>query len=137
MRLSQARSRSYIESTRVKGWNEIDAVGLVDAQGNRQWAQKATASSTYADQPDGKNAMLGGGRAIGPAPFGLGQMPDEAPRGADQILMDQERQMAKLIREMRATKNERRKLLLDLEAMRAEIERLQKENDLLRKNDTP
>ncbi|HET6249133.1 MAG TPA: hypothetical protein VFE47_15675 [Tepidisphaeraceae bacterium] len=31
------------------GWNEIDAVGLLDAAGTTHWAKSATASSTYAD----------------------------------------------------------------------------------------
>ncbi|MCR9248668.1 MAG: hypothetical protein NXI31_26875 [bacterium] len=32
----------------VKGWNEIDAVGLKDPRGKLHWAAKADASSTYA-----------------------------------------------------------------------------------------
>ena len=40
----------YLKSTKVPGWNEIDAVGLVDQQGQLQWATTAEASSTYADQ---------------------------------------------------------------------------------------
>jgi hypothetical protein len=41
--------RLDLDSPRVRGWNEIDAVGLVDEKGNVQWAIKARASSTYAD----------------------------------------------------------------------------------------
>jgi hypothetical protein len=41
----------YLKSTKVAGWNEIDAVGLVDQQNNLQWASSAEASSTYADVP--------------------------------------------------------------------------------------
>ena len=40
----------YIDSARVPGWNEIDAVELVGKDGTRQWAVQAMASSTYADQ---------------------------------------------------------------------------------------
>jgi len=40
----------YLDSIRVPGWNEIDAVQLVGKDGSRQWAQLATASSTYAEQ---------------------------------------------------------------------------------------
>ena len=40
----------YLNSTGVPGWNEIDAVALVDAAGNRQWAQQVEASSTYAER---------------------------------------------------------------------------------------
>jgi hypothetical protein len=39
----------YLDSVKVAGWNEIDAVGLVDEEGKTHWATSATASSTYAD----------------------------------------------------------------------------------------
>lgn len=39
----------YVASTRVFGWNEIDAVGLKDKSGSVHWAETATASSTFAD----------------------------------------------------------------------------------------
>jgi hypothetical protein len=41
--------RVYLDSPKVAGWNEIDAVGLLDASGVTHWAKSATASSTYAD----------------------------------------------------------------------------------------
>src|SRR5262249_25198500 len=44
------RIKLYIESTKVPGWNEIDAVGLKTAQGKTLWAVAADASSTYAEQ---------------------------------------------------------------------------------------
>ncbi len=50
---SQVRSRRIriqLDTTVVKGWNEIDAVELVGADGTRQWASGAWASSTYADR---------------------------------------------------------------------------------------
>jgi hypothetical protein len=40
----------YLDTTRVSGWNEIDAVELVSKTGHRQWASQATASSTYAER---------------------------------------------------------------------------------------
>jgi hypothetical protein len=43
------RIRVYLDSPKVQGWNEIDAVGLLDAAGTTHWAKSATASSTYAD----------------------------------------------------------------------------------------
>jgi len=43
--------RIYLDSARVAGWNEIDAVGLIDDSGRLQWAGGATASSTYATDP--------------------------------------------------------------------------------------
>ncbi len=40
----------HLDSPRVMGWNEIDAVSLEDAQGEVHWATGAHASSTYADK---------------------------------------------------------------------------------------
>jgi hypothetical protein len=45
------RVRVDIASRSVKGWNEIDAIGLLDASGKTHWATGATASSTYAERP--------------------------------------------------------------------------------------
>jgi hypothetical protein len=47
------RTRSikvYLDTKKVPGWNEIDAVELIGADGSRQWAIQATASSSYADR---------------------------------------------------------------------------------------
>ena len=44
------RIRIYVDSPKVPGWNEIDAVGLLDENAETHWATDATASSTYADQ---------------------------------------------------------------------------------------
>jgi hypothetical protein len=38
----------YLETSRVPGWNEIDAVELVGRDGSRQWARHAKVSSSYA-----------------------------------------------------------------------------------------
>jgi len=43
------RVKIYLDSPSVSGWNEIDAVALIDAAGKTHWATRATASSTYAD----------------------------------------------------------------------------------------
>jgi hypothetical protein len=40
----------YVDTDRVPGWNEIDAVELVGADGSRQWASSSSASSYYGDQ---------------------------------------------------------------------------------------
>jgi hypothetical protein len=46
----QANSvKIYMDTRRVPGWNEIDAVELIGRDGTRQWATSATASSTYAE----------------------------------------------------------------------------------------
>jgi hypothetical protein len=38
----------FLDSKNIPGWNEIDAVGIVDKEGKINWAIKAEASSTYA-----------------------------------------------------------------------------------------
>ncbi|MEZ0263488.1 MAG: hypothetical protein ACAI43_02080, partial [Phycisphaerae bacterium] len=56
--------RIWLACDTVPGWNEVDAVGLIDDQNLLQWARGATASSTYASRS-------GGGGAAGPAPIAL------------------------------------------------------------------
>ena len=46
-----ARSvKVYLDTSRVAGWNEIDAVELIGRDGSRQWARQVSASSTYAER---------------------------------------------------------------------------------------
>jgi len=40
----------YLDTSRVSGWNEIDAVELVATDGKRYWASSAQASSSFADR---------------------------------------------------------------------------------------
>jgi hypothetical protein len=44
------RLKLHIDSPAAAGWNEIDAVGLVDAEEQVHWATAAAASSTYSEQ---------------------------------------------------------------------------------------
>lgn len=44
------RIKLRLDSKAVAGWNEIDAVALDDPAGKSQWADRAWASSTYADR---------------------------------------------------------------------------------------
>ena len=53
-----SRVRIYLDSPKVAGWNEIDAVGLLDEAGKTHWAVSATASSTYADNGGGEIIQL-------------------------------------------------------------------------------
>ena len=46
-RFKTKRIRIHLKSTKVPGWNEIDAVGIKDTKGKIHWAVKAKASSTY------------------------------------------------------------------------------------------
>lgn len=52
------RVRIHLDSPRVYGWNEIDAVGLVDQDGLVHWAVHAEASTTYATGPARSDAAL-------------------------------------------------------------------------------
>jgi hypothetical protein len=45
----------HLDSARVAGWNEIDAIELVGKDGSRQWASSTSASSTYAERPVAQN----------------------------------------------------------------------------------
>jgi len=47
--VSAKRIRIYLDSVNVPGWNEIDAVGVVDDKDAVHWAVKATASTSFAD----------------------------------------------------------------------------------------
>ena len=40
----------HLDTSRVSGWNEVDAIELVGADGSRQWASVVNASSSYADR---------------------------------------------------------------------------------------
>jgi hypothetical protein len=47
--VSADKIRLFLDSPKVPGWNEIDAVALVDKSDTLHWATGATASSTFAD----------------------------------------------------------------------------------------
>jgi hypothetical protein len=47
------RVKIYLDSAVVPGWNEIDAVALIDDKGQTQWARRVEASSTYASVSSG------------------------------------------------------------------------------------
>jgi len=53
LNIPSKRIKIYLASDKVPGWNEIDAVGLLDDQNQLQWASGATASSTYASNSSG------------------------------------------------------------------------------------
>jgi hypothetical protein len=48
VRFSTTRIRLIVDTSRVEGWNEIDAVELI-GDGRRQWAIGAQAASNYSD----------------------------------------------------------------------------------------
>jgi hypothetical protein len=49
------RVRLDLDSAAVPGWNEIDAVGLIDSTGTASWATRARASTTYQGGKDGQD----------------------------------------------------------------------------------
>lgn len=65
------RVRIHLASTRVPGWNEIDAVGLRDTEGKVHWARTAEASSTFSGNR---------GALPGMAPPALPRKPGGGPR---------------------------------------------------------
>lgn len=54
------RLKIYLDSPAVKGWNEIDTVGMVDERGAVQWPVEAKVSSTY-----GSSSSYGRSRLVG------------------------------------------------------------------------
>lgn len=58
--LKTNRVKIYLDSPKVPGWNEIDAIGLLDKDGKTQWASAVACSSTYAEQ-NREIALPGGG----------------------------------------------------------------------------
>jgi len=59
------RIKIYLASKKVKGWNEIDAVAVIDESGNTFWATQASASSTYARSEKGESRSWGPEQAVG------------------------------------------------------------------------
>ena len=50
---STKKVKIYLDSPAVAGWNEIDAVGLVDQKNQTQWTRFAETSSSYGAMPAG------------------------------------------------------------------------------------
>jgi hypothetical protein len=87
------RLKIYIDSVNVPNWNEIDAVGLRDADGKTYWVTAADASSTYAQQR-------------GVTPF----VPDSE-------LMDRITRMETELRQLKEQNNEMKEMLKELKEM--------------------
>ncbi|MEM7457772.1 MAG: ankyrin repeat domain-containing protein [Planctomycetota bacterium] len=60
--ITTRRIRVHINSKDVVGWNEVDAVGLIDGDGKKQWATWVEASSCYAsgDVPSWDHRVIQG-----------------------------------------------------------------------------
>lgn len=55
----------YLDSPTVAGWNEIDAIGLVDSAGVKHWPINATASSAYGGRESDRGVTRYGARSLG------------------------------------------------------------------------
>jgi len=72
------RIKVYLDSPAVSNWNEVDAVGLVGADDQVQWAVSAEASSTYASSSGGGLSLIAGGpSALAPEWGGLREPSDD------------------------------------------------------------
>lgn len=80
------RIRIYLDSPRVSGWNEIDAVGLRDRDRKVHWATAAEASTTFAQ------------------PYPAGEM-------ANAMREDRIQRLEREVRELKATVEEMKKLI--------------------------
>lgn len=99
---SQVRSRRIrvqLDTSKVSGWNEIDAVELVGTDGTRQWASGAWASSTYADR--GGQSL--GGRKLGQPEPAIGT---EADLKAIEANVEAERELVREIHLLEARKKQ-------------------------------
>lgn len=99
---SQVRSRRIrvqLDTSKVSGWNEIDAVELVGTDGTRQWASGAWASSTYADR--GGQSL--GGRKLGQPEPAIGT---EADLKAIEANVEAERELVREIHLLEAKKKQ-------------------------------
>lgn len=76
----------YLDSDKVPGWNEIDAVGLFSDAGQIQWARHVTASSSYASNYGGAQAGSGDPLLLAPAWTGL----DRPSRALDDGMLSRE-----------------------------------------------
>lgn len=51
----------HLDTSRVPGWNEIDAIEIVGTDGNRQWVTSAQASSEYGRRSETRTLLRGAG----------------------------------------------------------------------------
>lgn len=59
---STRQVKIYLDSPTVAGWNEIDTIGLVDANGKTHWPINATASSAFGGRESSQGTVYYSGR---------------------------------------------------------------------------
>lgn len=71
----------YLDSVNTPGWNEIDTIGLVDANGKTHWPINATASSAYGGRESSRytNTYRASGVQFGGVQPRLIIQPEETP----------------------------------------------------------
>lgn len=108
-----ARVKIYLDTSAVNGWNEIDAVALVDEKGNEHWAVAAMASTTWASSE--------GAVPVVPAPAALPLPVVRVP--AVQPASPETRKLAKKVEELAAENAALKKRLEMLEKLVDELRR--------------
>ena len=143
-KIKTKKIRIYINSTKVAGWNEIDAVGIVDEVGELQWAENATASSTFGGGGVLGGAMIGGGfgRAVAVPAMDLALGDGDARNAVidpdfNRLLKDQELQMAKLLRQLKEARTKTKTLEEDLTKQVEELNKLRAELKALKESKKP
>jgi hypothetical protein len=71
----------YVGRSGLAGWNEIDAVAMIDAQGQTHWAVDASASSWYGQANYGLNSSSSGVPETLIPPWSGLSKPQRGPRG--------------------------------------------------------
>ncbi|MCA9076599.1 MAG: hypothetical protein KDA93_16365 [Planctomycetaceae bacterium] len=107
------RIRIYLDSPKVPGWNEIDAVGLIGQDADRQWAVGVKASSTYAREipPQVDQPQMD--------PF------DGVFVGDSELMAKREQQLAALVKQLRQRDEQ-------LRAAQERVDELERENETLK-----
>jgi hypothetical protein len=128
-----ARVRIQLNSPGFPGWNEIDAVGLIDAGGRTQWAAAARASTTFGQQNGPAAGARGGPLIQGAQGFAatVPAMPGATPAAAPQPPLAQN--LARLEAEVRQTRKQCDELKTLLEASQGEIKALKTELEALKR----
>jgi len=124
-----ARVKIHLNSPAFPGWNEIDAVGLVDAGGKTQWAVAASASTSF-NQP---NVPVVNGEGAPGAQFVLTGSSPPAVGGPSPPRTPVAQTLRRLEAEVQQTQKQYEELKKLLETSQAEIKALKAELDALKR----
>ena len=113
------RVKVYLQTSKVPGWNEVDAIRLIDDKKRTHWASAAEASTTYA-QPRVR-AIPAGGVALPKPVFFPGPV---VPKPV--VAKDKTKSLEKRLERVHAENQELRTRLQALEKIVRELQRRQK-----------